>query len=126
MQDVTVLRPVERLSLDPVRIAAIYRDFGPGGAETVIARALNEMALLVPPLGRAYDGGDFAEFSRGLARLQRLADRSGLAGLSFAALAVADCATHGDATALAATWDRLTRLIELAMETGAGLRGLSG
>lgn len=126
MQGVTALRPVERLSLDPVRIAAIYRDFGPTGAETVIARALNEMALLVPPLARAYDAGDFTEFSRGLRRLQRLADRSGLAGLSFAAIAVAECTTHGDATALAATWDRLTRIIEVAMETGAGLRDLSG
>lgn len=126
MQGVTVLRPVERLSLDPVRIAAIYKDYGPGGAEAVIARALNEMALLVPPLARAYEGANFAEFSRGLRRLRRLADQSGLSGLSFAASAVTECTVNADATALAATWDRLIRLVELAMETGAGLRGLSG
>lgn len=126
MTEVTTLRPVERLTLDPVRLAAIYKDFGPSGAETIISRALGEMALMMAPMARAYAGADYREFARGLRRLQRLADQSGLAGLAFAASAVSDCTLHGDATALAATWERLLRLVELAMESGAGLRGLSG
>ena len=126
MSCVTVLRPVEGLGLDPVRLSALYREFGPAGAERRIARAVSEMALQISALMGFYNAAEFNDFARGLRSLRRLADYTGFAGLSRVAAAVGECAVSGDATSLAATWERLLRLAARLLSAGGNIQGLSG
>lgn len=125
MGGVTLLRPVESVGLDPVRLSALYREFGSTGAEGLVSRAVSEMAVLVTALLGFYKASEFKEFSRGLRSFRRVAEHAGFTSLARAAEAVAHCADGRDATALAATWARLLRLARTAMTSGGDLRGLS-
>ncbi len=125
MAAVIVLRPVEGVGLDPARLAALYRELGPVETDSLLTRAVGEMVLQVSALVAHYENSDFPAFSRGLRGLARMADHVGFTVLSRAAGAVAACTTTGDATALAATWERLLRLAVDALDGGTDLRGLS-
>lgn len=115
MCGVTMLRPVEAICLDPARMAALCAEFGAAGADSLVARATGEMALLMSSLVAYSAEGAFDAFARGLRSFRRLADHVGMVGLSQAAAAVADSVAVGEATAIAATWARLLRLAERAL-----------
>ena len=111
--NVTVLRPVEGLSLDPARLAALYSEFGAPDAEGLMNRAIGEMALVME------------DFGRNLRSLRRVADHVGMTGLALAAQAVIHCLAARDARALAATWTRLLRVGQVSLASDWDQRGLS-
>ncbi len=123
--NVTVLRPVEGLSLDPARLAALYSEFGAPDAEGVLNRAIGEMALVMSSLVRQYTSGDLGDFGRNLRSLRRVADHVGMTGLALAAQAVMHCLAARDATALAATWTRLLRVGQMSLASDWDQRGFS-
>ena len=124
--DVAVLRPRERVSMDPERMTALRAELGPDAAETLLSRATSELALLMAGMVRQYAEGDLRDFGRNLRSLGRMSDHVGMSGLGAAAAAVCDCLHRGDDTALAATWARLLRIAERALAAEWDLRGLSG
>ena len=123
--NVTVLRPVEGLSLDPARLAALYSEFGAPDAEGLMNRAIGEMALVMSSLVRQYTSRELEDFGRNLRSLRRVADHVGMTGLALAAQAVIHCLAARDARALAATWTRLLRVGQVSLASDWDQRGLS-
>jgi hypothetical protein len=124
--NVTVLRPKERVRLDAEPIAAIYRDLGTTGAEQVVTRALGEIALTMAGIAAQVRESDLSDLARQLRRLQRMADHLGMVSLAQISVDMRACLDQGDSTAFSAVWARLMRIAErsLAIEQGSLDRSL--
>ena len=60
MENVTVLRPRERVRQDGEAIAVIYRNLGTSAAEQMVTRALGELALAMAGLAAQVKGQQLA------------------------------------------------------------------
>lgn len=112
---VTHLCPRERVWLDPARIGALYAELGGAEVQALLDRAMGELAAVHQDLTRQYALHDLTGFARNLRRLRRIADHLGLTSVATVAGDVAQCLDCGDATALAATWARLSRSASQAL-----------
>jgi hypothetical protein len=112
---VTALRPNERVRLDAEPIAAMYRNLGASTAEQVVSRALSELALTLAGLADQVQGHDLCDLSRGLRRLQRMADHLGMISLGSVATEARLCLDGNDDTAFSAVWARLIRVAEASL-----------
>lgn len=106
---VTHLCPRERVWLDPARIGVLYAQLGGVEVQALLDRAMGELGTVHDDLSRQYTGRDLDGFARNLRKLRRIADHLGLTTLGTVAGDVSGCLDIGDATALAATWARLSR-----------------
>lgn len=77
--------------------------------------AADELQALSQAMLRCYLREDFRGFDAGLRRVMRLAPELGLSGLGRVSADVRHCLYRRDGTALAATWGRLSRLLEQAL-----------
>lgn len=77
--------------------------------------AADELQALSQAMLRCYLREDFRGFDAGLRRVTRLAPELGLSGLGRVSADVRHCLCQRDATALAATWGRLSRLLDQAL-----------
>lgn len=118
---IAVLRPREAARFDPARLAALRADLGEAEAEALIERALVEVAFVLAALIEARARADRADLGRSLRALRRMGEHVGLLALAGAARAVEDCVAGGDPVALAASWERMLRLIEAALGAGPGV-----
>jgi hypothetical protein len=106
---VTHLCPRERVWLDPARIGALYAQLGGVEVQALLDRAMGELAGVHDDLTRQYANRDLDGFARNLRKLRRIAEHLGLTTVGTVAGDVCACLDRGDATALAATWSRLSR-----------------
>lgn len=111
---VTYLCPRERIWLDPSRIGLLYTELGGAEVQALLDRAMQELGGVHGELRAQYAARDLDGFARSLRRLRRIADHLGLTTVARIAGDVGDCLDRGDATALAATWARLSRNTEQA------------
>lgn len=98
------------MSFDADRLAARVRDDGCAAAEVWLGRALEQMAFSLSRIERLRKCGRLDACATQARDLRDVAARCGLAKLSSVAGSVARCAETGDATALAATAARLSRV----------------
>lgn len=112
------LCPRERVWLDPARIGVLYAQMGGVEVQALLDRAMGELAGVRRDLARQYGARDLDGFARNLRRLRRIADHLGLTTLTCIAGDVDACLARGDATALSATWARLSRSADQALAGG--------
>lgn len=110
MAEIAILYPVENVRLDPDKLQALHAELGEAGAETVIARAMDEIALRLAELMPLWRDARIPELSKRARSLVGIADQIGMPLLSRVAGDVARCAAIGDAPALGATLARLDRI----------------
>lgn len=104
------LRPDENVRLNPSRLTELFVQLGNRGAEDVVCRAMEELAVRLADIEAAYWQGDFSKVSKGSRGLIAIADQIGLNGLAQVARHVASTAARSDHTAISATVSRLMRI----------------
>jgi hypothetical protein len=115
MSDFTRLRPDEPVRLERARLAALYTSVGETQAEEIICRAMEELAMRLALMERAYAAGEFAALAKGARGLVAIADQVGMTGLGRVAGDAALCGERGDGTALSATLARLMRISDRSL-----------
>jgi hypothetical protein len=110
MVEAVNLRPDESVRLNPSRLTELFVQLGNRGAEDVVCRAMEELAVRLAEIEAAYWQGEFVKVSKGARGLIAIAEQIGLNGLSQVARHVTATASREDSTAIAATVSRLVRI----------------
>jgi len=105
----------EGIRLDQDRIEELYRQMGDEGAEDVVCRALEEIAVRMSYANKLYRRDDLVEMRKCVRSLSKIAEQVGMIALSRVARDVCTCIDQEDAVALAATVSRLARTGERSL-----------
>lgn len=109
------LNPAEHVRLDRDRIVELGMRLGPVAAEDLISRTMEDLAVMLARVGRAYMGADLAQLARSAADIRQHAAHIGMTKLARVAADVEALAQARDSAALAAVVDRLSRLGERSL-----------
>lgn len=109
------MRPIEQISLDQDRLGALYSELGEAGAEDVVCRALEELAVRMGQCDQLYYSGDWPALRKTTRTLIAIADQIGMHMLAKVAHDVTACIDANDATAVSATLARLIRVGERSL-----------
>lgn len=120
------LRPDEPVRLDRGRLGALYASVGEVAAEEIICRAMEELALRLALIERAYAAGELAPLAKGARGLVAIADQVGMGLLARVAADVAVCAARVDGPALGAVLARLMRISDRSLTEVWDSADLSG
>ena len=109
------MQPVESVQVNPERLGHLYAQLGEAGAEDVVCRAMEELALRMSHCDRLFRERDLGELRKNARSLIAIADQIGMHTFSRVAGDVTQCIDGGDRTALAATLSRLLRIGERSL-----------
>lgn len=109
-QNVATLRLVEGISIDPACLAILRQTGTPGQSDRMIGEALEDVALGLTRVARAYREDRFADISTESIAIGDLCKRIGLERLARVAYTVSALAKGSDPVALSANLARLMRL----------------
>ncbi|WP_420541514.1 hypothetical protein [Pseudooceanicola atlanticus] len=115
MEHVRVLSQDEPVRLDPDRLQELYKQLGEAGAEDVVCRAMEELAVRLSHTERLFRQHKLVEMRKAARSLTGIADQIGMNDLSRVAGDVTRCIDARDAVALAATLSRLLRIGERSL-----------
>ncbi|MGB3246947.1 MAG: hypothetical protein WBB25_20615 [Sulfitobacter sp.] len=109
------IRPNEQVDVDQECLGTLYSQLGSSGAENVVCRALEELALRLSHCDRLYRAQDRKELRKETRSLIAISDQVGMLMLSKVAADVTRCIDADDTNALAATLSRLLRIGERSL-----------
>ncbi|RYH06415.1 hypothetical protein [Tropicimonas sp. IMCC6043] len=115
MAHFAILHHEEPVRLDPDSLEARYSELGPAGAENVVCRAMEELALRLSDLAALHRAGRLDQLARIARSMVAIAGQVGLTSFARVAGDVARCAQSGDPIALGATLCRLERIGDLSL-----------
>ncbi|MCQ0092174.1 hypothetical protein [Roseovarius sp. M141] len=110
-----MLKQNEVVRLNSNRLEELYSQLGEAGAENIVCRALEELAVRLSHTERYYSDGRLAEMRKSARSMVAIADQIGMHMLSRVAADVAACAGGSDLVATAATLSRLLRIGERSL-----------
>ena len=111
----TLLQQSETVRLDPDRLEELYHQLGEAGAENVVCRALEELAVRLSYTERCYREFQLDDMRKSARSLVAIAEQIGMQTLARVALDVTRCIDDQDRIALAATLSRLLRIGERSL-----------
>lgn len=109
------MRPTEQVSVDQERLRALFAQLGDAGAEDVVCRAMEELALRLSHCNKLYQKRAWADLRKNSRSLVPISDQVGLERLALVAGDVVRCIDQQDDVALAATLTRLIRIGERSL-----------
>jgi len=115
----------EKVSLNSDRLAELYIQLGEAGAQDVVCRAMEELAVRLANINEAhltYNGRDLRKGAKGLIGI---AEQIGMQRLADVARDVCNCADENDPIALGATLARLLRIGDCSLTAVWDLQDLS-
>ncbi|MBT8409807.1 MAG: hypothetical protein KJN93_09290 [Alphaproteobacteria bacterium] len=115
MSGVLQINHSEYSRLDRDRLEVLVSELGEPGAERIVGRALEELAVWLNRTDRAYRKSDMATVVIGAEQISRIAMQVGLSTLNRVARDVAQSCETGDTAALSATLARMMRIGECAL-----------
>lgn len=115
MGNVTRLFVVEEVQFDERRMQLLVREKGLRMAETIVSRAMDEIATRLTFLETAFAAGDFKEAEKCARGLSAIAAETGLISVSRSAGDLATLLKGFDGAAIAAVLNRLIRVGELSI-----------
>ena len=115
VEQIAVLHPRDSASFDEDTLNALSRDLGPGVAENILCRALEDIAARLAQMRTEYADGDDRALRKSVRSLIPIAQQVGLSGVSAIARDVLVCIDRGEGVAIAATLCRLLRSSEMAI-----------
>lgn len=119
------IRPTEQVFVDQERLGLLYRQLGEVGAEDVVCRAMEELALRMAHSDRLYRAGDQAGLRKSVHRLIAIADQIGMGLVAQVAKDVTLSIDQADDIALAATLSRLLRIGERSLTAIWDMQGIT-
>lgn len=125
MCEIFEIRLSETVQLDQARLDMLFTQLGDAGAETVMCRAMEELAVRLSQcdtLWRAQNKMQLRKHSRSLIAI---ADQIGMETLARVAGDVTDCVDVKDDVALAATLSRMLRIGERSLAAIWSMENLS-
>lgn len=125
VENVISLNHEEAVRLDTDRLGALYRQMGEAGAEDVMCRAIEELAVRLSHCQRVWQQADDAALRKSARSLIAIADQIGMSALARVAGDVTDAVDTGDRVAQAATLARLIRTGERSLTAVWDLQDLS-
>lgn len=115
----------ESVRLDPDRLGALYRQLGETGAEDVVCRAIEELAVRLGHCERLWRQQDHMGLRKCARSLIAIADQIGMTALARVAGDVTGAIDTGDTAAAGATLFRLLRIGERSLTAVWDLQDLS-
>jgi hypothetical protein len=115
----------ETVRLDPDRLGSLYRQLGETGAENVICRAIEELAVRLAHCARLWRSRDLDALRKCARSLVAISEQIGMTVLARVATDVTRCVDAGDAAATGATLSRLIRVGERSLTAVWDLQDLS-
>lgn len=115
----------ETVRLNPDKLGDLYAQLGEVGAEDVLCRAIEELALRLSHCEKAWRTGNQMDLAKCARSLIAIADQIGMTALARVADDVGRVLTAGDHPAIAATLFRLIRIGEQSLTAVWDQRNLS-
>ena len=115
----------EAVRLNPDRLGELYRQLGEAGAEDVICRAIEELAVRLSHCEQAWRKNEPEALARHARSLIAISDQIGMTALARVADDVGQALASGDHVAVAATLFRLIRIGESSLTAVWDQRDLS-
>lgn len=115
MDQVLKIRLKETVHVDQDRLAALYAELGDTGAEDVVCRAMEELALRLSHCSRLHSSLNLTELRKCARSLIAIGDQIGMHVLTRVARDVISAIDAGDGPALSATLARLIRIGEQSL-----------
>ncbi|MDU9003169.1 hypothetical protein [Sedimentitalea todarodis] len=119
------MNPVESVRLDRDRLNALYVQLGESGAEDVVCRAIEELAVRLAHCERCWRQDHIAELRKNARSLIAISEQIGMCEIAQVAADVTATIDNGDDVARAATLFRLIRLGDRSLTAVWNLRDLS-
>lgn len=115
LSSISQLMQAESAALDHDQLGALYAELGAIGAEDVVRRAMEELALRLSHAERQYRQDQMQDLQKGMRSLVAISDQIGMKKLAHVALDVSNAVEQGDDNAIAATLARLLRVGESSL-----------
>lgn len=125
VEQITNLIHAEQIRLNPDRLGELYCQLGEPGAEDVICRAIEELAVRLTHCERLWRRNERDELRKNARSLIAIADQIGMTALAQVASNVTQAIDAGDCVAEAATLSRLIRIGERSLTAVWDLQDLS-
>ncbi len=125
VEKITTLKLAEPIRLDPDRLSQLYCQLGEAGAEDIICRAIEELAVRLTHCNRLWRRHSRDELRKSARSLIAIADQIGMTALANVACHVTQAIDAGDSVAEAATLSRLIRIGERSLTAVWELQDLS-
>jgi dihydrodipicolinate synthase/N-acetylneuraminate lyase len=119
------LRPAGVVRVDKERLDQLYAQLGASGADGVVSRAMEELAVRMAKVESCYKKGQLEDMQRAARSMIAISEQIGMETFASVASDVNSLATLDDSTALAATVDRLMRIGENSLLAVWDLQGAS-
>ena len=116
----------ETVRLDPDRLTTLYAQLGEDGAEDVICRAMEELAVRLTYAERMYRSGQTGDLRKSVRSMAAIAEQIGMNLLARVARDVTAPIDPADDNELAAPLARLLRIGERSLSAVWEMRDLSG
>ncbi|MFK7751631.1 MAG: hypothetical protein AB8B51_03690 [Sedimentitalea sp.] len=123
--EVITIKPYEKIRLNPEQLHALYAQLGHVGAEDVVCRAIEELAVRLSHCERLWRSNDLPGLRKSARSLIAIADQVGMTELSNAARAVTFAVDSNEEAAQGATLFRLIRVGERSLMAIWDLQDLS-
>jgi len=105
----------EPVHVDQDRLAELYTELGEAGAEDVVCRAMEELALRLSHSNRLHSDGNLVDLRKCVRSLIAIADQIGMHLLAEVCNHVVNAIDSGDSVAVSATLARLLRIGEQSL-----------
>ncbi len=115
MSEVVEIRLSEPIQLDQVRLGTLYAQLGEAGAESVVCRAMEELAVRMAQCDRLWRERDMVKLRKNARSLIAISDQLGMHRLAQVAGNVTDCIDASDEIAITATLSRMLRIGERSL-----------
>lgn len=125
MVDISVLMIDEKVRLDADRLAELYAQLGEAGAQDVVCRAMEELAVRLARVEGAYRTNNTSVLRKGAKGLVGIAEQVGMQLLADVARDVGNSVDENDPVALSATMTRLLRIGDRSLTAVWDLQDMS-
>ncbi len=115
MDHVLKIRLKETVHVDQDKLGALYAELGEAGAEDVVCRAMEELALRLSHCSRLHRAGQWDELRKCARSLIAISEQIGMLVLARVAHDVLESLDAYDVPAVAATLARLLRIGEQSL-----------
>lgn len=122
---VSKLRPEGVVNVDREKLDQLYGQLGHSGADGVIARAMEELAVRLAKVESSYKKGELEDMQRAARSMVAISEQIGMVTFAQVADDVNRLANDEDGTALAACVERLMRIGENSLLAVWDIQGAS-
>jgi len=125
MNEIVEIKLSEQIQLDQARLGTLFAQLGENGAENVVSRAMEELAVRMAQCETLWRTGNIAKLRKHARSLIAISEQLGMARLAQVAGDVTHSIDARDEVAIAATLSRLLRIGERSLSAIWSMEDLS-